>query len=107
MSIELALLISIISVSFSVFFGLKNNRKSDEKDIADRIARDTRTDMKLDEISSNVRDVKETVKNIQNDIKDHEGRIVKLESSYKAEHKRLDELFRMVKFDGEVDKYEQ
>lgn len=91
--IEITLLISIISVSFSVFFGLKNSRKTDEKDIAERIARDTRTDMKLDEISTNVREVKETVKNIQNDIKDHEGRIVKLESSLKAEHKRLDELF--------------
>lgn len=96
MSVEVALLVTIVSVSFSIFFGLKNSKKSDEKDIADRIARDTRTDMKLDEISSNVRDVKETVKNIQNDIKDHEGRIVKLESSYKAEHKRLDEIFGMV-----------
>lgn len=102
MTIEVALLISIVSVAFSVFFGLKNSRKSDEKDIADRIARDTRTDMKLDEISSNVRDVKETVRNIQNDIKDHEGRIVKLESSYKAEHKRLDEIFGMVELRREV-----
>lgn len=95
--IEITLLISIISVSFSVFFGLKNSRKTDEKDITERITRDTRTDMKLDEISTNVREVKETVKNIQNDIKDHEGRIVKLESSLKAEHKRLDELIHMNK----------
>lgn len=102
MTIEIALLISIVSVAFSIFFGLKNNKKSDQKEIADRIARDTRTDMKLDEISSNVRDVKETVKNIQNDIKDHEGRIVKLESSYKAEHKRLDEIFGMVEIKREV-----
>ena len=102
MTIEIALLISIVSVAFSIFFGLKNNKKSDQKEIADRIARDTRTDMKLDEISSNVRDVKETVKNIQNDIKDHEGRIVKLESSYKAEHKRLDEIFNVVGFGKEA-----
>ena len=90
--IEITLLISIISVSFSVFFGLKNSKKSDEKDIAERIARDTRTDMKLDEIGKDVKEVKETVRNIQNDVKDHEGRIVKLEASYKAEHKRLDEI---------------
>ena len=95
--IEITLLISIISVSFSVFFGLKNSRKTDEKDITERITRDTRTDMKLDEIGSNVREVKETVKNIQNDIKDHEGRIVKLESSLKAEHKRLNELIHINK----------
>lgn len=102
MTIEVALLISCVSVAFSIFFGLKNNKRTDEKDIADRIARDTRTDMKLDEISADVKEVKETVKNIQNDVKDHEGRIVKLEASYKAEHKRLDEVFRMAKL-KEVD----
>ena len=105
MTIEVALLISVVSVAFSVFFGLKNNRRTDEKDIADRIARDTRTDMKLDEISADVKEVKETVKNIQNDVKDHEGRIVKLEASYKAEHKRLDEVFRMANI-KEVDRNE-
>ena len=94
MNIEIALVVSIVSVAFSVFFGLKNNKKTDEKEIAEKIARETRTEFKLDEIGRDVREVKETVKNIQNDIKDHEGRIVKLEASYKAEHKRLDEVFK-------------
>ena len=95
MTIEVALLISIVSVAFSIYFGLKNSKRSDKDEMVERIARDTKTDMKLDEISSDVKEVKETVKNIQNDVKDHEGRIVKLEASYKAEHKRLDEVFRM------------
>lgn len=96
MTVEVALIVSIVSVSFSIFFGLKNSKKSDVKDIEARVARDTKTDMKLDEISKDVKEVKDTVRNIQNDIKDHEGRIVKLESSYKAERKRLDELFAMI-----------
>lgn len=100
MTIEVALLISIVSVAFSVIFGLKNAKRTDKKEIEDRIARDTRTEMTLDEINNNVRDVKETVKNIQNDVKDHEGRIVKLEASYKAEHKRLDEVFSMAELKG-------
>lgn len=94
----ISIVISIVSVGFAIFFGLKNNRRSDEKEIAERIARDTRTDMKLDSIATDVKEVKETVKSIQSDVKDHEGRIVKLEASYKAEHKRLDELFGMVDF---------
>lgn len=93
--ITLAVLVSIASLSFSIYMGLRNSRKSDEKEIAQRIARDTRTEMKLDEIGNDVKEVKETVKNIQNDVKDHEGRIVKLEASYKAAHKRLDEVFHM------------
>lgn len=96
MTIEVALLVSIVSVAFSIFFGIKNSKKSDSEEIAQRIARDTRVDMKLDEISKDVKEVKDTVRSIQNDVKDHEGRITKLEASYKAEHKRLDELFGMV-----------
>lgn len=96
MTVEIALVISIVSVTFSIFFGLKNSKRSDKDEIVKRIERDTRTDMKLDEIASDVKEVKETVKNIQNDVRNHEGRIVKLEASYKAEHKRLDEIFRLV-----------
>lgn len=98
--ITLAVLVSIISLSFSVYMGLKNNKKTDEKEVAQRIERETRMDMKLNEISNDVKEVKETVKSIQNDVKDHEGRIVKLEASYKAEHRRLDEVFRMCGING-------
>ena len=90
MTVEVALIVSIVSVAFSIFFGLKNNRRSDAKEISDRIARDTRVDMKLDEICNHVRDVKDTLRNVQNDVRDHAERIVKLESSYAAVHKRLD-----------------
>ena len=93
--ITLAVLVSIASLSFSVYMGLKNGRKTDEKELAERIARETLMDAKLDEISRDIKEVKETVKNIQSDIKDHEGRIVKLEASLKQCHKRLDEVFRM------------
>lgn len=96
MTIEIALLISVVSVVFSVFFGLKNSKRSDVEEIKSRVERDTKTDAKLDEIGRDVKEVKETVRSIQKDVKDHEGRIVKLEASYKAEHKRLDEIFGMV-----------
>lgn len=100
--ITLAVIVSMLSLSFSVYMGLKNNKKTDEKEIAQKIERETRMDMKLDEICNDVKEVKETVKSIQNDVKDHEGRIVKLEASYKAEHKRLDELFGMCNIKGTV-----
>lgn len=88
-------IVSVAALCFSIFNGSRSNKKTDEKEIAEKIARETRTDMKLNEIGNDVKEVKETVKNIQNDIKDHEGRIVKLEASYKAEHKRLDTVFQM------------
>lgn len=86
----LALVISFCALCFSIFMGLRGNKKTDEKEIEARVRQETKTDMKLDEISKDIKEVKETVKNIQNDVKDHEGRIVKLEASLKALHKRLD-----------------
>jgi peptidoglycan hydrolase CwlO-like protein len=99
----LPIIVSASAFCFSVYMGLKGNRKTDENEIAQRIARDTRTEMKLDEMSKDIKEIKETVKNIQNDVKDHEGRIVKLEASLKAVHKRLDEIFHPAKSkEGEV-----
>ena len=90
MTIEISILISIISVSFAVFCGLKSNKRADSKDIEERVARDTKLDMKLAEIGNDVKEVKETVRTIQNDVKDHEGRIAKLEASYTRLHERVD-----------------
>ena len=88
--IEVSILISVVSVSFAVFFGLKSNKRADSNEIAERVARDTKLDMKLAEIGNDVKEVKETVRTIQNDVKDHEGRIAKLEASYTRLHERVD-----------------
>lgn len=106
MTIEVALVISIVSVAFSVFFGLKNNKRSDTKEIEARIAWETKVTMNLDSINRNMEEIKDLIRGVQNDVKDHECRIVKLEASYKAEHKRLDEVFSWAEL-KERDKNEQ
>ena len=99
MTVEIALVISIVSVAFSVFFGFKNTKRSDTKEIEQRITWETKVSMNLDAINRSMEEIKDLIKGVQSDVKDHEGRIVKLEASYKAEHKRLDEIFGMVKLE--------
>ena len=82
--------ISLCAFLFSVYMGVRGNKKTDTKEIEARVERETRLDMKLAEIGNDVKDVKETVKTIQNDVKDHEGRIAKLEASYRRLHERVD-----------------
>lgn len=91
-----AVIISLCAFCFSVFMGLRGNKKTDEKEIVARVERETKWDVKLDEISRDIKEVKETLKHIQEDIKDHEGRLVKLEASYKAEHKRIDRIDEVI-----------
>lgn len=92
MSIEIALLISIVSVCFSVFFGLKNNKRSDTKDIEERVKDNTRINMKLDNIASNTTEIKNEVSEMRKEINLHGDRIIKVEESVKSAHHRLDGL---------------
>ena len=92
MSIEIALLISIVSVCFSVFFGLKNNKRSDTKDIEERVKENTRINMKLDNIASNTTEIKNDVSEMRKEINLHGERIIKVEDSVKSAHHRLDGL---------------
>lgn len=55
MATYITILISAISLSFAIYMGLRNNRKADDKDIADKVARDTRIDLKLEEITNYVK----------------------------------------------------
>lgn len=82
--------ISLAALLFSVYMGLRGNKKTDTKEVETRVERETRLDMKLDEIIRDVKEVKETVRTIQNDVKDHEGRIAKLEASSTRLHERID-----------------
>lgn len=84
------IIVSVLALCFSVYMSMKGNKRTDSKDIEERVVRETKLDMKLNEIGNDVKEVKETVRTIQNDVKDHEGRIVKLEASYSRLHERVD-----------------
>ena len=92
MTIEVstAIIISVLSLGFSVFMGLKSNKRTDTKDIEERVKENTRINMKLDAISNNTIDIKNEVSEMRKEINSHDSRIVKVEESVKSFHHRLD-----------------
>lgn len=96
MTIEIALLISIVSVCFSVYFGLKNNKRTDTKDVEERVKENTRINTKLDNISQDVRDIKVEVSEMRKSISSHDTKIATLEASCKSAHHRLDALEKQI-----------
>ena len=92
MTIEVALLISVVSVFFSIFFGLKNSKRTDTKDIEERVKENTRINVKLDNIGQTTQEIKSEVSSMREDIKSHNDRLIKLEESCKSAHHRLDGL---------------
>lgn len=94
MTIEITVLLSVISVSAAIFFGLKSNRRAekteDRKDIVDL----TTVVVKLETIGSGISDIKTDMRNVRADINDTRERVIICEQSSKQAHKRIDQLER-------------
>lgn len=108
-SMPIAVIISIISVTFSVFFGLftlglnlKNSKKTDKAELTERVKENTRINMKLDTISSNTTEIKNEVTEMRKELNSHDSRIVKVEESLKSAHHRIDGLETRLNEDKEV-----
>lgn len=104
-----AIVISIISVTFSIFFGIvslvlniKNNRRTDNSDLEDRVRENTRINMKLDTISSNTKEIKDEVVEMRKELNSHDNRIIKVEESVKSLHHRVDEMKAQLNKNKEV-----
>jgi peptidoglycan hydrolase CwlO-like protein len=104
MTIELstAIIISVLSLGFSVYMGLKNNKRTDTKDVEERVKENTRINMKLDAISNNTTDIKNEVSEMRKEINSHDNRIIKVEESVKSAHHRIDGIENRLNDDKEV-----
>lgn len=90
MKVEVTILVSIISVCFAIYFGLRNNKRSDVKEIEQRVKERTETNMKLDQISRNVSDIKESISDTNKDLQELKEKIALVEQKTNKAHVRLD-----------------
>lgn len=106
MTIEalIAIIISILSLGFSIFMGLKSNKRTDTKDIEERVKENTRINMKLDNINSTTQDIKTDLSSMRNEIQKHNDKIIVLEQSCKQAHKRIDEIATRLNLDEKEEK---
>lgn len=88
----IGLVISATSVTCAIYFSAKSRRKTDIKEIEQRIAENTRINTKLDGISSSTNDIRLQISSLVKDVHMHGERLVKAEESCKQAHKRLDTL---------------
>lgn len=84
------LLVSIISVSAAIYFSSKNSRKTDTKEIEERVKENTRINFKLDNITQTTQEIKSEISSMRTEINSHNDRLIKLEESVKSAHHRID-----------------
>ena len=92
LTIEVALLISGVSVAFGIFAGISNLRRNQKLDDKKDATEMTTVIVKLENISNGITEIKSEINNVKNDIKEDRERIIRVEESAKQAHKRIDTL---------------
>lgn len=92
MTTIITIVIAALSLSLSTYVALRNNRKADDKDIADKVARDTRIDLKLEEISNYVREIRDDNTELKRQFSEMNRQLIVVEQSVKSAHHRIDRL---------------
>lgn len=93
MTIEIALLLSIISVGFGVFSAVSSKMRNDRKDTESEAEAGTHTLLmtKLENIADDVKDIKRDYRETRDEVQNLRDRLIAVEQSLKSYHKRLDE----------------
>ena len=90
MSVELSILIPVVSVVFAIYAGLSNLKRNQSQDDKNTASQMTTVIVKLENIGNGIAEIKSEISNAKEDIKENRERIVKVEESAKQAHKRLD-----------------
>lgn len=90
MTIEIALLISIVSVGFAIYFGIKSTKRADISDVTKKAEETATINVKLDQIGGDVRDIKYDMSTLKRDVQELTERVIVVEQSTKSAHHRLD-----------------
>lgn len=94
MSIEISLLISVVSIAFALYQGIKNMKRNDSKDVEEDATQMATVITELKNIMDGISDIKKEITDIKNDVKEDRDRITRVEESAKQAHKRIDEIIQ-------------
>lgn len=90
MTIEIAILISIVSVAFGIYQGISNLKRNQKVDTKSDTAELTTVIVKLENIGNGISEIKTEMTNVKEDMKEIRERLIVVEQSSKQAHKRLD-----------------
>lgn len=92
MTVEIALLISIISVAFNVYQGIANLKRNQAADAKCESGELTTVIVKLENIGKDTSEIKADIKGVKSDVKKNTEQIIRLDESLKSAWKRINQL---------------
>ena len=103
MTIEIAMLISIVSVGFAVFSGISNLRRNKSADDRREATEMTTVIVELKQISKDTSEIKNDVRSVKSDVKHNSEQIIRLDESLKSAWKAINKLQDKEGADSHVD----
>lgn len=97
MTIELTMLISVLSFLLAVYIGVANMKRNQRHDTKTESANLTTVIVKLESISTNIAELKTETKGVKDEIKDLRDRLIRTETSNTQLDKRLSSVESEVK----------
>nr|DAE66998.1 MAG TPA: Protein of unknown function (DUF2730) [Caudoviricetes sp.] len=84
MTVELAVIISIISLGFGIYSGVANLKRNSRNDTKMDQSQLTTVIVKLENIGNDVSEMKSDLRDVKEDLKNHSERLVKIEQQVKV-----------------------
>jgi len=92
MEIEIALLISGVTMAFGIYSGMSSIKRHARKDNRKESAEMAMVIVKLEGISAGIAEIKTDLNSVKDDIKELRERVIVAEQSLKLAHTRIDEI---------------
>lgn len=90
--IDIAILISVISVLSALFYSARNSKKQDYSDVEKKAIETATINVKLDSIGNDVKDIKYDITAVKREVTSLTERMIIVEQKTKSAHHRIDEL---------------
>lgn len=89
MTIEVALVISAISLIFSIIVGVSGMKRNEKTDNQQEASNLTTVIVKLENIGDDIKEIKTDMRDVKNDIQNHAERLIKAEQQIKVLNKTV------------------
>lgn len=92
MTVEVSLIISVLSVGFAIFMGISNMKRNKESDDRKEATEMTTVIVKLENISNDTKDIKNELRSVRNEVGELRERVIITEQAAKSLHNRVDRM---------------
>lgn len=89
MTVEVAMLISFVSVAWGIYQGVLNLKRNQINDTKNDTAQLTTIIVKLENIGDDISEIKNDMGNVKHDMKDMNARLIKAEQQLKVLNKTI------------------